>query len=126
MREIKFRAKQSKYHDWIYGYYLGIRFGHHSFWDIDKEYAVEIDPESLGQYIGWKDQTGKEIFGGDILGYPFDSPVVIEWDNNRCGFRAFDPKDKTYSLAIPMQVGDRGQAKVISDTYSNPELIPKI
>lgn len=55
-REIKFRAKSTRYPElgWIY-------------WDIFTNPPIEIIPESLGQYIGLEDKNNKPIFTGDIL-----------------------------------------------------------
>ena len=103
MREIKFRVWNKN--EAVFHY---LKFGDH--WILSED-----DPNTQGfvvyqQYTGLKDENGKEIYEGDILGYPesFDDKTLLEikWAKaysggqwcefviqNREG-KAFDNQDK--------------------------------
>lgn len=77
MREIKFRGKliAAKNH-WVYGAYIPAKI---SSWEEDTIFDGQtrwvVDPNTIGQYTGYKDVDGKEIYEGDILKM-FDEPDV--------------------------------------------------
>ena len=97
MSEILFKGKRKDNGEWVYGYYC--KYGH-----TGKEkhyiipsyasdlYAIDVIPETIGQYTGLTDKNGKKIFEGDIVEfYFFDNghkntkTMLIEWIDS--GFR---------------------------------------
>ena len=77
MREILFRGKRIDNGEWIEG----------SLWIIDKFYILttancvgfEVDPKSVGQYIGENDANGTKIFEDDISGKVFKYVAPLQY-----------------------------------------------
>lgn len=71
MREILFRGKDVETKEWIFGYYSGPFncFTTHEISNMNHPMCerVEVDPETVGQYIGVCDKNCKPIFEGDLV-----------------------------------------------------------
>ena len=161
MREIKFRGRRLDNFEWVYGYYYFIHVitekgvinqaiicftnEHGNF----VEYAV--DPETVGQYTGLKDNTkwdeltkveqkewidkgenketwnGKEIYEGDIVEY-YDSLYLVKW-----GEHSTNSGEYTGYLGFYIDKGNgfyeenirvKGtDYKIIGNIYENPDII---
>ena len=136
MREILFRAK-NKDDEWFYGYYVFERKRTGAFGqiitelDYDRHLIIEknrsvceINPETLGQYIGLKDKNGKKIFEGDILYDNFYKrnllvKYVVEW--GRYILDEIDDRDGNW-LAFE-NVDFIEDIEIIGNIYNNPDLL---
>ena len=140
-REIKFRGKDIKTGEWVYGFYYEIPaplkcIGKQ---DNPKGYmvmknpnavndwgmpiqmvAVEVDRKTVGQYIGITDLENKEIYEGDILEDLDKERYPVEYDEYKfdtVGFydTGYDNTDDGFSEGMIF--------KVIGNIHDNPELL---
>ena len=138
MREIKFRGYSKLNNMWYYGL-LG---------KFDNKYYIEceggtkpfVEEDSIGQYTGFKDKNGKEIYEGDILDYigdendyvsdfeDKDKKVVIEWwkkEHNGWQLVFFNIKNEHSSMFPYMfyWLNDfhANECEVVGNTYEEKE-----
>ena len=85
-RTIKFKAKRLDNGEWVEGdliHYDGDKIGIQYYNDIGENNYVQvvhkIDPSTICQFTGMKDENGKEIWEHDILkNYPMKSEVIFK------------------------------------------------
>ena len=142
MREILFRGKAlTKYtmtkqeNGWVFGVPVPIRWdGYmrqridmvecHGYDELD-DYALlseddEVDPKSIGQYIGLLDKNGKKIFEGDIInGHNSvnDDFMIYRVVYEENGFYYCDEDGIAW---YPERIEN---AEIIGNIYDNPELM---
>ena len=91
IEDIKFKAKRLDNGEWVKGdlvhstSYVGISYPSDEFSDVPIVHRV--DPKTVCQFTGLKDEDGMDIFEGDLL-YDEDSGIVsaIKWKRNICGY----------------------------------------
>lgn len=132
MRKILFKAKRLDTGEWVEGYYQK-RYDtkndeqHFIFWL--KSYTVweyaEIDPNTLCQYTGLNDKSGKRIWENDILcgylddEYPEDRTLEkVIWNTG-----GFYTKEKCSIDTELLDEWDTEHFETCGNIFDNPELL---
>lgn len=127
-REIKFRGLDKPGKKMLYGLpaYLDIRpVATIRHIEYEPGSMDEIIPETLGQYTGLKDSTGKEIYEGDIVkitqtcDYTGDETIIIAgivWCARTLRWRLGN-EYKKFGLEFAEDI------EVIGNIHENPELV---
>lgn len=134
MREILFRgkAKTIRRGEWIEGSLVNTYDWYtreqHCF-IVDDDYEDhdewEVDPETVGQYTGLNDSTGKMIFEGDIVQYKNSieqAKGLVEFEGCRFYFKWIDitePNGALYFFQCEKEL------EIIGNRFDNPELLVK-
>lgn len=139
-KEILFRAKRKGWQkadktEWIYGYYFCLKHDdkrkhlHHFIIPLDAELTkgkaideiqVEIDPETLGQYINKKDRYDNPIFEKDIVEIfaEDEERFTVEWDFDTAGIGM----SGNISIYVTFDNYSEREIEIIGNIFDNPEL----
>jgi len=122
MREIKFRGRGAYQRSiWYVGDLVKCDDGRIV---IRKDEANEfyVDPETVGQFTGLKDSSGREIYEGDILSLRESSDEMTKVIDFYAAITALDLSEMM-NLRLLDYYFERGEVHVIGNIYDNPELL---
>lgn len=143
MREIRFRGltknlvkdpQGTPCHAMVYGnlihrggdcYYIALYETDYTGQAVLSTYSV--DPDTIGQFTGFRDKDGREIYEGDIVEVTDEDDTyrcLIEWLLDGFGGRALDGKEPCCGLELVFL--QQFTLKVIGNKIVNPELIGEI
>lgn len=136
MKEILFRGKQTSSGEWLYGIPVTtfvdgclkrISMVEHIEYETLLDHSIHVEgdwvnPETVGQYTGWKDIYVKRIFEGDILKgvYVKDNGELV----NIAGvvkycLGGYQIRDGKYVV----ELCHVSSCKIIGNIHDNPELL---
>jgi len=142
-RETEFRGLNSKTKEWEFGYMVIDEDGtHHIVSSHGKSYSWnEVDEETVGLFIGFKDQKGRKIFEGDIYFQEVEQNEgdvriysVMVWLEDRCLFTfltkgeyiAFEDDAPVYLDEFETYEFSRSDLKYLhyaGNIHKNPDLL---
>ena len=129
MREILFRGKRLDTGEWVEGDLLSIVGGREDGWRaICPQTAAmspyQVEPETVSQYIGRKDDKGRRIYEGDIvlsddLVFGEGGLFQIQWNETWHGWDAnrVGAKDDIYTI------GELGDIEIVGNRWDTPNLL---
>ena len=125
MREIKFRGKRLDNGEWLYGSLVILNGRYFIFDDANRH---EVDPTTVGEFTGLKDEHGKEIYEGDVIRSPLSEdktrPHRIFYHTGNAAFMGalVDRKELCY-LRLDQDWIYKFGKEVISNIHDNPEFL---
>lgn len=128
MRQIKFRGKEtSKPHRWVTGHYYEEN-GASFIWVKGKmkNWPIEVDAETVGQFTGLLDKNGKEIYESDIIllgkNKTYTAQIVYRNDSLRIySVGGYFIGDLDYIRQCGIDY-----CEVIGNIHDNPEMVDEI
>ncbi len=127
MRTIKFRGKRIEDGKWIYGY-----LADEDFINNINEIAIpseQVNSTTVGQFTGLKDESGKEIYEGDIIVVGEYERVVL-WDEMGWALMPCEHyHDKTFWVMNIQHPGMdwwklfANEIEIVGNIHDNPELL---
>jgi len=120
MRQIKFRAWDSKAKEWAFNIGLDI-YGLTGFLSNKEQMDKDL---TFAQFTGLKDKNGKEIYEGDLINYTTSRLVDDVWEViwHAGGFYTRD-KTKGLSPLVFPTLASTANIEVRGNIYENPNLL---
>ena len=138
MREIKFRGKDIKSGMWAYGDLHTLCDQPHIHTEVSSyPFAGKrsfVNPDTIGQFTGLKDNNGKEIYEGDIIRFKYEDYSEYNINGYHHPVEIISAVTFEYGefriQGYPCRLGacydwaeDECEFEVIGNIHDNPELI---
>ena len=138
MREILFRGKTKETGKWVEGWFCGQTCNSFFGKPVNSTQIIvkddlgwaEVIPDTVGQYTGLCDSSGRKIFEGDIIRFPAcqfpdgseipESCAVVVWGDG--GWELEYHESSNWANEI-LEADTANGLEVIGNIFDNPELL---
>lgn len=140
MREYLFRGKRCDNGEWVEGSLIIHDWDNRyiSIYSTEEEMAFRVDPETVGQWTGFRDNDGDRIYEDDILKMvntldEINAPEigVVVYEQSECCFEVQRKVKNPENVHIPTSISvtylfsdnERCSYEVVGNSHDNPELL---
>ncbi len=116
------RGKRVDNGEWVKGYLIKMWGKYHLQDQENENLVVEVDPETLGECVGFPARCGKIIFEGDFLQNLDNGKIgLVAWSDRGAGF-VCRYKTDCYDTNGLIELRAK-RAIIIGNVHDNPELL---
>ena len=137
MRRGGFRGKRIDNDDWFIGRYIWPLFRHDGdqktrlicLFDAESNKSFHVYPESICEFTGLVDKTGKKIFEGDIVKTKYGRLYIVVWfsslEYNGWDLEVVRTSENYNTTRRPdsFDIYKKENLEVVGNVHDNPELL---
>lgn len=116
-REIKFRGKRLDNGAWMYGDLLHFVDGVYISNDNGNNMA-QVDPDTVGQFIGCVDKNGKDVYEGDVI-ETYSRSYIVTWFKRSSAFLLKEDEIDNLNAFTPSLVLQSSDAVVTGNIHDD-------
>lgn len=130
MRKIMFRGKSVRTDNWFFGdlvWYSGDEIPEiQGFDEQDQWQSIEVESETIGQYTGLKDRSGKEIYEDDVVNWAKDCKNYVVTFRDGMFYANVEHCNEGVYGGYPLWIlCAESQCEIVGNIFDNKDLLKK-